>query len=91
MTDYAARLPNNRPPTTDHRHATSFCTFVAHPCATRTTGMHSLARQADAMARIRRRTPAREYVALLQNRHGAARGALHPPDPGQSTSASGNA
>ena len=35
-----------------------------------------------AIGRIRSRNLAREHVALTQNRHGAAREALHPPSPG---------
>ena len=41
--------------------------------------------------RIRARNPAREHVALTQNRHGAAREAIHPPNPAQPPSASAHA
>jgi hypothetical protein len=68
----------------DSRPASSFCTFVARPYATKTTGTHPLGRNREPRAEFRSRNLARKHLALVPNRHGAAPRPGPPPKSGSS-------
>ncbi len=76
------------PPFTPSCPASSFCTFVARPYATRITGTHPLGLAWRALGRIRSRNLARKHLALVPNRHGAARDLAHTPTQDRPLSAS---